>query len=268
MRYHGKTFFFQFISMAIFISLCMSGCEHPSNSSVSTLSAPVIQPKETAEPIQDTQEGFEIGKPKEEPDIPESNKVAKVSSLKPIYSVGKGMVAITIDDGPTKYTSDLLKVLKDNDAKVTFFFLGQNAESYPASVIEAVYEGHEVGYHSNSHPKMTTMNLQGQEKEFDLGLSKLSKLDSHSILLFRPPYGAYNNDTKFVTEEHKMKMVLWDEDPRDWSTTKPNVIADTVLSQVHSGSIIVMHDRPSTITALPAIIKGIRKKGLKLVTIS
>jgi peptidoglycan/xylan/chitin deacetylase (PgdA/CDA1 family) len=101
-----------------------------------------------------------------------------------------------------------------------------------------------------------------------LGLTKLKRIDPNPITLFRPPYGAYNNDTKVITEEHKMSMDLWNEDPRDWSTTVPTSVAYKVLSEVHSGSINVMHDRPSTIKALPDIIAGIDKKGLKLVIIS
>jgi peptidoglycan/xylan/chitin deacetylase (PgdA/CDA1 family) len=228
-------------------------------------SQPTSQPDQII--VKDAQDGFEVGKPKEESNVSNSGKSIKLSKLKPIYSVGSGTVAITIDDGPTKYTAELLKVLKEDDTKVTFFFLGQNAAAYPESVREAVYEGHEIGYHSNSHPKMTTMNLIGQEKEYDMGLTKLKKLDSKPITLFRPPYGSYNNDTKTVTEEHHMQMVLWNEDPRDWMTSNPADVAKSVLAQVHSGSIIVMHDRPSTIAALHDIIAGIKKKGFKLVVV-
>ncbi|MDB5053572.1 MAG: hypothetical protein JWM44_1622 [Bacilli bacterium] len=225
------------------------------------------KPTPTPIPVKETPDGFEMGKPKEEPNVPDPAQANKHSKLKPIYTVGTGTVAITIDDGPTKYTEELLKVLRENGTKVTFFFLGQNAAAYPKAVTDAVYDGNEIGYHSNSHPRMTKMNLKGQEKEFDLGLDKLKKWDKKPISLFRPPYGAYNNDTKVVTEEHKMSMVLWNEDPRDWSTTDSAAVAKNVLSQVHSGSIIVMHDRPSTITALHDIIIGIKKKGFKLVTI-
>lgn len=216
---------------------------------------------------QEVPNGFEVGKPKEEPVVEDSRSSHKLSRLQPIYSVGKGNVAITIDDGPTKQTGDLLKVLRENDAKVTFFLLGENAISYPQSVTEAVYDGHQIGYHSNSHPKMSQMTFSNQGKEFDLGLSKLKKLDRQPIILFRPPYGSYNNDTKLITEEHHMKMVLWNEDPRDWSTTDSAQIVKNVLAQVQSGSIIVLHDRSSTIAALPGIISGIRRMGLKMVKI-
>jgi peptidoglycan/xylan/chitin deacetylase (PgdA/CDA1 family) len=211
---------------------------------------------------------YETGKPKEEPVLTNLVHSEKISTLKPIYSVGKGEVAITIDDGPTPHTEELLKVLRANDAKVTFFFLGENALSYRQSVTTAVYDGHEIGYHTNSHPKLTTMDINNQKKEFDTGLENIEKIDHNPINLFRPPYGAYNNDTKILTEDHKMRMVLWNEDPRDWSTADPAIVTQHVLSQVQQGSIIVLHDRPSTISALPAIIKGIRNKGLKLVTIT
>jgi peptidoglycan/xylan/chitin deacetylase (PgdA/CDA1 family) len=223
--------------------------------------------KPVEQTAQDIPQGYETGKPTEKRNVPAPEQPVKLSRLTPIYSVGSGTVAITIDDGPTKYTNELLNVLKENDTKVTFFFLGQNAAAYPQSVLRAISDGNEVGYHSNSHPKMTDMTLKEQENEFDLGLTKLKKLDSYPVTLFRPPYGAYNNDTKVATEEHHMNMVLWNEDPRDWSTTDPALVTKNVLSQVHSGSIIVMHDRPSTIAALPGIIKGIKSKGLKLVTI-
>lgn len=190
-----------------------------------------------------------------------------IAIYKTSTSVGKGNVAITIDDGPTKYTGELLKVLKEQNTLVTFFFIGQNAAAHPESVTEAVYLGHEVGYHPDTHPLMSKMTYDEQEKEFDNGLAKLKKSDNHPVALFRPPYGAYNNDTKLITEEHHMGMVLWNEDPKDWASTETAKIAQSVLSQVHSGSIIVMHDHPSTIAALPAVIKRIKSKGYKLVTV-
>ncbi|OCT12813.1 hypothetical protein A8709_20965 [Paenibacillus pectinilyticus] len=228
-----------------------------------------VQPSSTpaASPMKEPA-GFETGLPKEEAVVAESKKQTKKSELKPIYSVGKGKVAITIDDGPTKYTAELLKVLREQNTHVTFFFLGQNAAAFPQSVTEAVYDGHEIGYHSDTHPQMTQMTYDAQNLEFNSGLSKLVKLDKQPVTLFRPPYGAYNNDTKLVTEEHHMQMVLWNEDPQDWATNDPSQVVKSVLAQVESGSIIVMHDHPSTIAALPGIIKGIRSKGYTLVTVT
>ncbi|MFD0696192.1 polysaccharide deacetylase family protein [Paenibacillus sp. GCM10027628] len=280
--------FSQCFLMGMLTILMLAGCEQASTPSVPDTAAlvspaassdPIVTPKPVSEsgvpsvnttpvtsPIKEPV-GFETGSPKEEPVVSGATKQTKKSALKPIYSVGKGQVAITIDDGPTKYTEELLKVLKQQNIHVTFFFIGQNAAAYPQSVTEAVYEGHEVGYHSDTHPHMSQMTYDAQEKEFDNGLNKLIKFDKHPVTLFRPPYGAYNNDTKLVTEEHHMQMVLWNEDPKDWATTDPSKVVKSVLAQVQSGSIIVMHDHPSTIAALPDIIKGIRSKGYTLVTV-
>ncbi|NEW06937.1 polysaccharide deacetylase family protein [Paenibacillus sp. SYP-B3998] len=268
---------------SIFTCLSLTACDqHASDStssppteqavSVAPSSTPVPTEKSdvsgTAKPEAIIPQAPETGIPKEENIVSDPKKPDKVSSLKPIYNVGKDCVAITIDDGPTKNTKDLLKMLKEQNVHVTFFFLGQNAAAYPESVTQAVYEGNEVGYHSDTHPQMSKMTYSDQEKEFESGLAKLKKWDTQPVTLFRPPYGAYNNDTKLITEEHQMSMVLWNEDPKDWSSKDPKKIADNVLSQVKSGSIIVLHDHPSTIAALPAIIKGIKSKGFKLVMLS
>ncbi|MCU6792690.1 polysaccharide deacetylase family protein [Paenibacillus sp. WQ 127069] len=290
MKLYCATFSARLGAVCLTIPLLLSGCQAPFldstgvkaninvqvNDQSVTTAVPTLEVKPPPEvdiphlppdKIVDNQLSPEIGKPKEEANVPDLSKPQNISTLKPIYTVDKGGVAITIDDGPTRYTKELLKVLRENDAKVTFFFLGQNAASYPQSVTEAVYDGNEIGYHSNSHPKMTNMTYNEQKSEYELGLKRLQKLVAKPIRLFRPPYGAYNNDTKLVTEEYKMKMILWNEDPQDWSTTNSAEVVKHVLAQVQSGGIIVMHDHPSTIAALPDIIKGIKSKGMKLVTI-
>lgn len=260
--------------------LILSGCNESGNQAAAapqeaaSPSIPAVSP--TATPAPSASAGTpsalvptpESGKPVEETVQPDSNKtVRKESALKPVYAVGKNQVAITIDDGPTKDTGKLLKVLKDCNAKVTFFFLGQNVEKYHDSVTQAVYEQHGIGYHSDGHPQMTKMNYEGQLKEFETGLKKLEKWSKTSVKLFRPPYGSYNNDTKLITEERGMSMVLWNEDPKDWESNDAAKITKNVLAEVKSGSIIVMHDHPSTIAAMPGIIEGIRKKGFTLVTV-
>jgi peptidoglycan/xylan/chitin deacetylase (PgdA/CDA1 family) len=251
----------------------LEGCERTSSAARVAPAAGIAASPQSAQssaspspaPSPDGQITEESGMPVEE-SLPAA-AARRVSALKPLYAVGKGQVALTIDDGPTKDTGKLLKVLKEYDAPVTFFFLGQNVEKYHESVTQAVYEGHAVGYHSDKHPQMAKMSYEEQEEEFNSGLRKLEKWCKKPVVLFRPPYGSYNNDTKLITEDHKMSMVLWNEDPKDWAASDASQVTKSVLSQARSGSIIVMHDNPSTIAALPDIIKGLREKGYKLVTI-
>jgi peptidoglycan/xylan/chitin deacetylase (PgdA/CDA1 family) len=90
--------------------------------------------------------------------------------------------------------------------------------------------------------------------------------------LFRPPGGWYDDELVQQAREQGMRLVTWDVDPRDWRAhVTPREISRAVLSQVHRGSIVLLHDGGGdaghTIRALPAIIKGIRARGLRFVTV-
>ena len=91
--------------------------------------------------------------------------------------------------------------------------------------------------------------------------------------LFRPPGGSYSPEVIDLAKELGMRVVLWSVDPQDWRNgITAKQIVKTVLSNVRPGSIVLMHDggghQSATIRALPKIIRGIRKKHLKLVTIT
>jgi peptidoglycan/xylan/chitin deacetylase (PgdA/CDA1 family) len=88
--------------------------------------------------------------------------------------------------------------------------------------------------------------------------------------LFRPPGGSWDPKVLTVAHEQGMRIALWDVDPRDWSSSAtPTSIAENVLRNVRPGSVVDLHDgggdQSATIRALPRIIHGIRKMGLRLV---
>ncbi|MBQ1374931.1 MAG: polysaccharide deacetylase family protein, partial [Clostridia bacterium] len=87
---------------------------------------------------------------------------ALVFSLLPAYtpaanSTPTKLVALTFDDGPSKYTPRLLDGLKERGAKATFFMLGNCANTYPATVKRAYEEGHQIASHTYDHPRLTTL---------------------------------------------------------------------------------------------------------------
>jgi hypothetical protein len=56
---------------------------------------------------------------------------------------------LTIDDGPTERTLEILDILKEKDVKATFFVVGENTD---LNILKRVHdEGHTIGVHSNSH---------------------------------------------------------------------------------------------------------------------
>jgi peptidoglycan/xylan/chitin deacetylase (PgdA/CDA1 family) len=89
--------------------------------------------------------------------------------------------------------------------------------------------------------------------------------------VFRPPYGAVDLAVVRDAATLGLATVTWDVDPRDWSLPGRGKIAAAVLRETRPGSIILMHDgggpREQTIRALPAIVRALRARGLRFVTV-
>ena len=82
-------------------------------------------------------------------------------------------VALTFDDGPSPFDDRLLQILKDNDAKATFFLIGNKVAANPAGAKRIADAGMEIGNHTWEHPNMATLPmediaasvLQGQRRD-------------------------------------------------------------------------------------------------------
>jgi peptidoglycan/xylan/chitin deacetylase (PgdA/CDA1 family) len=184
-------------------------------------------------------------------------------------------VALTFDDGPWPTATDrILDILRRHDAPASFFVVGYLAARYPALVQRELRAGMTVGNHSWSHPLHPAFrNLQDSRmREEMLRPQSIIEGAGAPAGLFRPPGGSWDDGVRTTASGLGMRLVLWDIDTLDWrSSTTPNEITKTVLSRVRPGSIVLMHDgggdARQTIAALPDIIKGIRKRGLKLVAL-
>lgn len=180
-------------------------------------------------------------------------------------------VALTFDDGPSPFTGQILDVLRKYKAKGTFFILGNQIEGNPLPLQRILAEGSAVGNHSWNHADFTTLSTGEIRSQLSEVNGTLSAKGIPAPKLFRPPYGA--RDDKVVSEAKKKGMltVMWDVDTNDYKQPAPQVIVDTVIQGARPGSIVLMHDggggRASTVAALPGIIKGLRKRGFKLVTV-
>jgi peptidoglycan-N-acetylglucosamine deacetylase len=185
-------------------------------------------------------------------------------------------VALTFDDGPSpENTLKVLRVLQKYGVKATFFVIGRSAEFHPNLIRAELAAGMEVGDHSWSHPYRTpfkTLPTRTIRDEITLAQHELLTLGTSSGL-FRPPGGTFSPRVIDIAKQADMRLVMWSIDPKDWMRGRTaSQITQAVLSKVSAGDIIVLHDgggnRSATIRALPSIIKGIRAKGLQIVTIS
>jgi peptidoglycan/xylan/chitin deacetylase (PgdA/CDA1 family)/sulfur carrier protein ThiS len=185
-------------------------------------------------------------------------------------------VALTFDDGPSpQYTPRILATLTKLRVRATFFVIGYLAEANPDLVRQELRLGMTVGNHSYNHPEVppfAQLPPQLLSDEIALGEQVLSRLGTQPHL-FRPPGGSSSQRVVRAAAALGQRVVLWSVDPADWNSgSSAKEITKRVLSAVRPGSIVILHDgggnRSATLTALPAIARGIRKRGLELVALT
>jgi peptidoglycan/xylan/chitin deacetylase (PgdA/CDA1 family) len=183
---------------------------------------------------------------------------------------GKGRVALTFDDGPGPYTSQVLAELRSLHVRATFFVIGHNAAQLPGIVRALRAAGMVVGNHSWSHPNLTKLSLAKQRAQVRRTQDVLEATIGQRPRFFRPPMWAWNRTTARAVAEQGMIGVLFSVDTRDWSRPGVTAIVRQALT-ARDGQIIALHDaggdREQTVQALPLIVKGLRARGLEPVTL-
>jgi|GEM_PF-6955758 len=189
-------------------------------------------------------------------------------------------VAITIDDGwSAPLVKKALDVLSTKGAKATFFTVSSVTDANRLNFIRAVTNGIELGNHTDSHGWLTQMSAAQIAKEMDTWQTKTdAALGKHyTTQWFRPPFMAgfagHTKTAETVTataKEKNMKIALWNIDPFSGISMKADAEAVTnfVVGSAKQGSIILLHFTQEHMAALPAIIDGLRAKGLEPVTLS
>ena len=179
---------------------------------------------------------------------------------------GNKKIALTFDDGPHPYyTEQLLKGLKERNAKVTFFITGKNAESYP-EIVKKIYEDeHLIGNHTYNHTQLTSRNRESFKEEIIKTNEVIKAVTGEDVIYVRPPYGSWNKDFE---KELNMFPVLWTIDPLDWCSHDVSCIVKNVCAKVEENDIILMHDQyKTTVTAALKIVDELTEEGYEFVTV-
>ncbi|MDQ2824465.1 MAG: polysaccharide deacetylase family protein [Verrucomicrobiota bacterium] len=180
-------------------------------------------------------------------------------------------IAMTFDDGPqATLTPKLLDLLAAHHIKATFFVIGQNVAEHPQIVARAAREGHEIGNHTWSHPKLGKMSDEGVRRELRRTDEIIKSAIGRRPTLMRPPYGSITTRQKhWIHDEFGYQVILWDVDPLDWKRPGPAVVCNRILKETRPGSIVLSHDiHPGTIEAMPATLNQLEAKGFQFVTVS
>ncbi|MGE7984159.1 polysaccharide deacetylase family protein [Solibacillus sp. NPDC093137] len=185
-------------------------------------------------------------------------------------------IALTFDDGPdSRFSNDVLDVLKQYNVPATFFVLGSKAVANPEIVKRMQNEGHVIGNHTYAHPNLVEeADLGTLEREVTKTEDALNEILGYRTKLFRPPYGFLYNELVEKLGNMNDYVIAWDVDSLDWQEDPPEVIASRVVDSIHPGAIILMHDgaestgdRTNTILSLQQIIPKLQEQGYEFVTV-
>lgn len=173
-------------------------------------------------------------------------------------------VAITFDDGPHSiYTEMLLDGLKERDVVATFFVIGVNIEGNEDVLKRISDEGHLIGNHTYSHESICDCSQNQLYDEISRTNILIKNVTGKDVNYIRPPYG----DCK-EKNINNMTVVLWNVDPRDWSTTDEEVIVKRIVDNVSDGDIILLHDIfESSVNAALKTIDILKEQGYEFVTV-
>ena len=165
----------------------------------------------------------------------------------------KQLVALTFDDGPSRYSRQIVAELRRFKARATFFLVGSRLTYYPGTLREEARTG-AIGDHTWTHAYLHTLDERGLRDQ--IGRTRAAEIGrtGRRVSLFRPPYGKRTPPADAYVRRLGMLQVLWD-------------VADSAAG-IRPGSIVVLHDtRPETSTLLRGILRSLRARHLRAVTV-
>lgn len=171
-------------------------------------------------------------------------------------------VYLTFDDGPhPEITGFVLDILKEYNAKASFFCIGDNVLKYPGIYSRIVEEGHATGNHTQHH-------LNGWKTKSEEYINDIR--EAQEIIptqLFRPPYGRIRySQLQMVQQQLKLKPIMWSLLSGDFDqTVSAEKCAEIVVKNMRPGDIIVFHDSEKAFErmkyALPLVLTYIKERG-------
>ncbi|WP_164984946.1 polysaccharide deacetylase family protein [Ammoniphilus sp. CFH 90114] len=184
---------------------------------------------------------------------------------------------LTFDDGPKgQVTMKILDTLDKYNAKSIWFVNGfnygwdykpspQKEQQFNSLIQEIHNRGHIVANHTWEHGNLRKQSPEKQRKEITSMNELLENITGEKPRYFRPPFGAYSDIQKQVMKEENMQWMNWSVGSLDWEYKDPEKVVDQVLSNMHNGANILMHDFPVTAEALDPLLKELTEQGYHFV---
>lgn len=193
-----------------------------------------------------------------------------------------GTVALTFDDGPWKYTWDLLDLLEYENVRATFFVCGGNmaeddqltGHGSPRALRRMLASGHQVGTHTWAHPDLATLGENETLRQLWLNEQALAGVLGMLPTYFRPPYISWTPATLNILDELGYHVISLDVDTNDWrgdyDAARENYVDGLESGDPrYSSHLVLAHDIwDRTVHELAEfMIYEARKRGYTLVTL-
>ncbi|MCM3694186.1 polysaccharide deacetylase family protein [Neobacillus niacini] len=189
-------------------------------------------------------------------------------------NISQRVVAITFDDGPNPvYTQQILDIFAEAKGKATFFMIGEQMRNHPEVVKQVAEQGHEIGNHTFTHPKLSQLSLEDCREEIDQTEKLIENMTGQKPVVFRPPYLDYNQDTVSIVQQKGYSMIgALNLEAQDWEQPGVEHILKKSRAVVKNGGIFIFHDgfgdRSQTIEAVRMLVSELTSQDYQLVTVS
>lgn len=194
------------------------------------------------------------------------------SKLLPIYNVqtDEKKVAFTMNCAWNADDIDtILKVLEDNQTKITFFMVGDWIDKFPEAVKKISDAGHEIASHSNTHPHVNNLSYEDNIKEIEESNNKIEKITGSRTTIYRSPYGEYNDTVIKAAQDKGYYTIQWNLDTLDYTGLSGDEMWNRLKDKLNAGDIILSHNGTAhTADSLDMLIKNIKAKGFDIVKVS
>lgn len=147
---------------------------------------------------------------------------------------------LSFDDGPHPViTPYVLRLLKQYNAKATFFCIGENVQKYPEVYQQIISDGHATGNHTYNHLN----GWKTTDRDYVQNVNEAEKFISSN--LFRPPYGRIKRSQIRLLKQQQpeLKIVMWNILAGDWVTElEPEKCFKRIMGKISNSDIIIFHD--------------------------
>ncbi len=197
---------------------------------------------------------------------------AGAKKLLPIYSVAtdEKKVSLTINCAWNADDIDtILDTLSKYKVHVTFFMVGDWVDRFPDAVKKISDAGHEIGNHSDTHPHVNNLSFEKNCEQIKTCSNKIEKITGKKTVLYRGPYGEYNDTVIKAAEQEEHKVIQWSLDTLDYKGLTGDEMWNRLKDKLTGGSIILMHNGTAhTAESLDKLIYNITEKGFEIVKVS